>query len=209
MVDRRRFMLEQKAYQQSTGEQHEKDGIVLEFSEQTNTVTAFITFFEGSPYASGTFQVEFVLPEEYPFKWPKIKVLTRIWHPKVALDTGAVCCQFSSSDWQPTWTIHNLAFMLRSWLCDMETEQPVEARIANQYKDRPFVFERTAMFWTTKYACGSAPLDEEYNNILEIAIEAGFSENQAIRELSWSHWQETGLTTKEWLHEDISQMNID
>lgn len=37
-----------------------------------------------TPYAGGTFQVDIVIPDMYPFKSPIMKFDTRIWHPNVS-----------------------------------------------------------------------------------------------------------------------------
>ncbi len=37
-----------------------------------------------TPYAGGTFQIDIVIPEMYPFKSPAMKFDTKIWHPNVS-----------------------------------------------------------------------------------------------------------------------------
>ena len=37
-----------------------------------------------TPYAGGTFQVDIVIPDMYPFKSPIMKFDTKIWHPNVS-----------------------------------------------------------------------------------------------------------------------------
>ena len=37
-----------------------------------------------SPYAGGTYQVDIVIPDMYPFKSPTMKFDTCIWHPNVS-----------------------------------------------------------------------------------------------------------------------------
>lgn len=37
-----------------------------------------------SPYAGGTFIVDIVIPDMYPFKSPTMKFDTKIWHPNVS-----------------------------------------------------------------------------------------------------------------------------
>lgn len=37
-----------------------------------------------TPYAGGTFQVDILIPENYPFKSPVMKFDTKIWHPNVS-----------------------------------------------------------------------------------------------------------------------------
>ena len=45
----------------------------------------------GSPYEGGMFIVDIVVPASYPFEPPKMKFDTKIWHPNVSSQTGAIC----------------------------------------------------------------------------------------------------------------------
>lgn len=37
-----------------------------------------------TPYEGGTFHVDIEIPTEYPFKPPKMKFDTKIWHPNIS-----------------------------------------------------------------------------------------------------------------------------
>jgi ubiquitin-conjugating enzyme (huntingtin interacting protein 2) len=41
----------------------------------------------GTPYEGGTFEVDIQIPNEYPFKPPVMKFMTKIWHPNVSSQT--------------------------------------------------------------------------------------------------------------------------
>ena len=45
----------------------------------------------GTPYENGVFDVDIMVDGEYPFVPPKIKFITKIWHPNVSSVTGAIC----------------------------------------------------------------------------------------------------------------------
>ena len=40
----------------------------------------------GSPYAGGSFKLEILVPDRYPFEPPKIRFITPIYHPNI--DSG-------------------------------------------------------------------------------------------------------------------------
>lgn len=37
-----------------------------------------------TPYEGGTFKIDIIIPSEYPFRPPKMKFKTKIWHPNVS-----------------------------------------------------------------------------------------------------------------------------
>jgi ubiquitin-conjugating enzyme (huntingtin interacting protein 2) len=46
---------------------------------------------DDTPYKGGLFQIDITLPPEYPYKPPKMKFETKIWHPNISSQTGAIC----------------------------------------------------------------------------------------------------------------------
>ena len=46
---------------------------------------------EGTPYEGGIFQIDIDIPKQYPFEPPKMKFHTKIWHPNISSQTGAIC----------------------------------------------------------------------------------------------------------------------
>jgi len=45
----------------------------------------------GTCYENGIFDVDILIPKEYPFEPPKMRFITKIWHPNVSSQTGAIC----------------------------------------------------------------------------------------------------------------------
>lgn len=46
---------------------------------------------EGTPFEGGTFLIDIDVPSGYPFEPPKMKFVTKIWHPNISSQTGAIC----------------------------------------------------------------------------------------------------------------------
>lgn len=46
---------------------------------------------QGTPYEGGVFDIDIVIPQQYPFEPPKMKFITKIWHPNISSQTGAIC----------------------------------------------------------------------------------------------------------------------
>ena len=46
---------------------------------------------DASPYDGGAFGVDIVVPRDYPFTPPAMRFTTKLWHPNVSSQTGAIC----------------------------------------------------------------------------------------------------------------------
>ena len=40
-----------------------------------------------TPYADGTYEIDIKIPNDYPFKPPVMKFITKIWHPNISSQT--------------------------------------------------------------------------------------------------------------------------
>jgi ubiquitin-protein ligase len=45
----------------------------------------------GTVYEGGLFEIDITIPANYPFEPPKMKYITKIWHPNISSQTGAIC----------------------------------------------------------------------------------------------------------------------
>ena len=46
-----------------------------------------------TPYEGGKFMVEIKIPSEYPFRPPKMRFETKVWHPNVSSQTVRASCR--------------------------------------------------------------------------------------------------------------------
>ncbi|KAJ9206381.1 hypothetical protein DTO164E3_465 [Paecilomyces variotii] len=106
----------------------------------------------GTPYEDGTYFVDIRIPNEYPFRPPIMKFETKVWHPNVSSQTGAICLDTLSSAWSPVLTIKSALLSLQSLLSTPEPKDPQDAEVANMLLRNPREFERVAREWAVVYA---------------------------------------------------------
>ncbi|KAL9104536.1 MAG: hypothetical protein Q9163_000509 [Psora crenata] len=106
----------------------------------------------GTPYEGGTYVVDVRIPNDYPFRPPLMKFDTKIWHPNVSSQTGAICLDTLSSAWSPVLTIKSALLSLQSLLSTPEPKDPQDAEVAGLLTRNPKEFERVAHEWAVKYA---------------------------------------------------------
>ncbi|KAF2143075.1 uncharacterized protein K452DRAFT_226241 [Aplosporella prunicola CBS 121167] len=119
-------------------------------------------FFQGppdTPYEGGRYAVDIRIPTDYPFRPPVMKFETRIWHPNVSSQTGAICLDTLSQAWSPVLTIKSALISLQSLLSTPEPKDPQDAEVASMLIKHPAEFEHKARDWAVKYA--GAPVKED------------------------------------------------
>eukprot|EP00949_MAST-11_sp_MAST-11-sp1_P002420 g2420.t1 len=105
-----------------------------------------------TPYDGGVFNVDLVFPSEYPFKPPKVKFLTKIYHPNIKKDSGEICADLLTENWGPTLNTRYVLTTLKTLLEEPNADNPLEADIASQFKDDKAAFETTAKDFTQRFA---------------------------------------------------------
>ncbi|KAH9932826.1 ubiquitin-conjugating enzyme/RWD-like protein [Epithele typhae] len=111
---------------------------------------------EGTPYEGGRFQVDIVIPDNYPFQPVKMKFITKVYHPNVSSASGAICLDILKDAWSPVLTLKSTLISLQSLLCSPEPRDPQDAEVAKHYMTSKSSFEETARYWTHIYAGGPA-----------------------------------------------------
>merc|ERR1712167_562566 len=96
-----------------------------------------------SPYAGGIFFLDIQFPTDYPFKPPKIKFNTKIYHCNVN-NNGSICLDILSGQWSPALTISKVLLSICSLLTDPNPDDPLVPEIARQYKSDKEKHDKTA-----------------------------------------------------------------
>jgi ubiquitin-protein ligase len=64
--------------------------MVILKSSATQVTLWFYLGPEGSPFEGGVFKLELFLPEDYPMSAPKVRFITKIYHPNID-KLGRIC----------------------------------------------------------------------------------------------------------------------
>jgi ubiquitin-conjugating enzyme (huntingtin interacting protein 2) len=125
-------------------------------------------------YEGGTFNLEIKIPETYPFNPPKVKFLTKIWHPNISSVTGAICLDILKDQWAAAMTLRTVLLSLQALLAAAEPDDPQDAVVANQYKNNHFIFVKTARHWTNVYAGSATASEPEFDSKVKQLSDMGF-----------------------------------
>lgn len=100
-----------------------------------------------SPYGDGMFQVEFEFQPSYPMVPPKVKFITKVYHPNIKLDgedAGQMCADFVSKTWKPSETVKSILEKIVALLASPNADEPLESAIGTQFQSSLEEFEKTA-----------------------------------------------------------------
>ena len=114
-----------------------------------------------------------------PFEPPKMKFDTKVWHPNVSSQTGAICLDILKKEWSPALTIKTALISVQALLAAPEPDDPQDGVVAKEYKTDFEKWKRTAKLWTEQYAMESSD-----TQVLAPLLEMGFSEEQVRSVLS-------------------------
>ncbi|XP_065864831.1 ubiquitin-conjugating enzyme E2 4-like [Euphorbia lathyris] len=103
-----------------------------------------------SPYEGGVFFLSIQFPLHYPYEPPKIKFLTKVFHPNIGED-GNVHIDILGKAWSPALGIEKLLLSICSILSD-PVEKYHRRGLWNLYKLDRKAYILKAREWTLKYA---------------------------------------------------------
>jgi ubiquitin-protein ligase len=107
---------------------------------------------QGTPYENGLYFIEFKLKDDYPNSRPLARFRTKIWHPNVDVNSGAICLDYIKSKWTKDNCIREAILSIFYLLTCPNFSSTLNGNAKNNY-------EKTAKEYNGKYAFQS----QEYN----------------------------------------------
>ncbi|OQR94789.1 ubiquitin-conjugating enzyme E2 [Thraustotheca clavata] len=147
---------------------------------------------EGTPYEGGTFVLEINIPKSYPFEPPKVRFETKVWHPNVSSQTGAICLDVLKDAWSPALTIKTTLLSIQALLSAAEPNDPQDAEVAKMYINDKARFNSTAAFWTESYAMNKDTESEAVTRLVDM----GFPKENVKRALAECKGDENAAVEK-------------
>ena len=110
---------------------------------------------DSSPYQMGIFQLELFLPEDYPMAPPKVRFLTKIYHPNID-SLGRICLDILKDKWSPALQIRTVLLSIQALLSAPNPDDPLANDVADMWKTNEPQALKNASEWTAKYATKQA-----------------------------------------------------
>ncbi|KNZ73597.1 Ubiquitin-conjugating enzyme E2 36, partial [Termitomyces sp. J132] len=107
----------------------------------------------GSPFEHGIFKLELFLPEEYPMAPPKVRFLTKIYHPNID-KLGRICLDILKDKWSPALQIRTVLLSIQALLSAPNPDDPLATDVARHYKEDEGAALGVSREWTRVYASG-------------------------------------------------------
>ncbi|CZR51784.1 probable ubiquitin-conjugating enzyme E2 [Phialocephala subalpina] len=123
-----------------------------------------------SPYEGGIFKLELFLPDDYPMTPPKIRFLTKIYHPNID-KLGRICLDvlksmpltlgtyldnlltlLFSGNWSPALQIRTILLSIQALLGAPNPDDPLAPEVAKRWKEDEQAAIATAKEWTRTHA---------------------------------------------------------
>lgn len=104
-----------------------------------------------TPYEGGLFSLELFLPDDYPMCAPKVRFLTKIYHPNVD-KLGRICLDILKDKWSPALQVRSVLLSIQALMSSPNPDDPLDPTVARHWVENEEAAIRQAREWTRMYA---------------------------------------------------------
>lgn len=104
-----------------------------------------------SPYEDGLFELELFLPDDYPMLPPKVRFITKVYHPNID-KLGRICLDILKDKWSPALQIRTVLLSIQALLGAPNPDDPLANDVAKHWKDDEHGAIMQAREWSIIYA---------------------------------------------------------
>ncbi|OQS04376.1 ubiquitin-conjugating enzyme E2 [Thraustotheca clavata] len=136
----------------------EADMVLYPLEESIVEWKAFITGPVDTPFANRVFELRIMTSPMYPMEPPKMKFLTKIFHPNVHFGDGSICLDILKREWSPAWTLRAACLAVTSLLSDPAADSPLNCDAGNMIRAGDLMAYNTmAAMYTEEFALHTLP----------------------------------------------------
>ncbi|KAK8839560.1 ubiquitin-conjugating enzyme E2 S [Tritrichomonas musculus] len=147
-------------------QKNELPGIKVKINgDDLTQIQATIEGPENTPYEGGEFQIKLEITNEYPQKPPKGYFLTKIFHPNIHPETGAICLSLLSSDWTEDTKLDHLLLAIKCLLIEPNPESALNEDAGRLLLENYNNYFQKVKLMTQVYAMKSKPVSTIKKNI--------------------------------------------
>ncbi|KAI9759025.1 MAG: hypothetical protein M4579_002614 [Chaenotheca gracillima] len=149
-------------------------------TQSSDDITQFDVLLAGpqdTPYGKGVWRLHLKMPEDYPRSPPKASFRTRIWHPNVEENTGAVCVDTLKRDWKPELTIRDVLITISCLLIHPNPDSALNSSAGQLLQEDYESFARHARLMTSIHA----PVGKQLKEQVMEATQRGEDQSKAAR----------------------------
>lgn len=116
-----------------------------------------------TPYSQGWFKLDFQIDQNYPLNPPKVKYLTKIFHPNIHFENGDICLEILKTNaWTPAWTLESLSRAIVNLLINPNADSPFNCDCGNVIRAGDKLgFSSMAYMYTMEYATEESKWEAE------------------------------------------------